>query len=176
MWPVSASVARWSIFQALRQTEGLIASVLRLLGLDLAVPDHTTLSRRAETLEVPRPRCGHEPVHLLVDSTGLRLCGPGGWLEEKHGTRRRRAWKRLHLATDADTGRIVASVLTDRDADDGSQVGPLLDRVDGPVASFTGDGAYDRDDVYTEVAARHPEGTVARLGVRRRSGMSASVL
>jgi hypothetical protein len=97
------------------------------------------------------------PVHLLVDSTGLKLCGPGGWLVEKHGTKRRRAWRVLHLATDADTGEIVASVLTDRDADDGSQVGPLLDRVDGPVASFTGDGAFDRDDVYAEVAARHPD-------------------
>jgi hypothetical protein len=62
---------------ALRQTEGLIGSILRLLGLELAVPDHTTLSRRAETLEVPRPRPGGEPVHLLVDSTGLRLSGPG---------------------------------------------------------------------------------------------------
>ena len=66
----------------------------------------------------------------------------------------------LHLATDADTGRIVASVLTDKDADDGSQVGPLLDQIDGPVASFTGDGAYDRDDVYAEVAARHPDAAV----------------
>jgi hypothetical protein len=145
---------------ALRQTEGLVASVIALLGLDLAAPDHSTLSRRAETLEVPRPRCGREPVHLLVDGTGLRLCGPGGWLEEKHGSRRRRAWRVLHLATDADTGRIVASVLTDREADDGSQVGPLLDRVDGPVASFTGDGAFDREDVYAEVAARHPEAAV----------------
>ena len=99
-------------------------------------------------------------MHLLVDSTGLKLCGPGEWLEEKHGTKRRRAWRVLHLATDADTGRIVASVLTDRDADDGSQVGPLLDQVDGPVASFTGDVAYDRDDVYAEVAARHPEAAV----------------
>ena len=145
-----------------RQTEGLIGSVIGLLGLDLAVPDHTTLCRRAETLEVPRPRprSDGEPRHLLVDSTGLKLCGPGEWLAEKHGTKRRRAWRVLHLATDADTGRIVASVLTDRDADDGSQVGPLLDQVDGPVASFTGDGAYDRDDVYTEVAARHPEAAV----------------
>ena len=109
---------------------------------------------------MPRPRRGPEPVHLLVDSTGLRLCGPGEWLEEKHGTKRRRAWRVLHLATDADTGRIVASVLTDRDAGDGSQVGPLLDRVDGPVASFTGDGAYDRDDVYAEIATRHPEADV----------------
>jgi hypothetical protein len=63
---------------ALRQTEGLIGSILQLLGLDLAVPDHSTLSRRTEMLEVPWPCCGHEPVHLLVDSTGLRLCGPGG--------------------------------------------------------------------------------------------------
>ncbi len=145
---------------ALRQTEGLIASVLRLLGLDLAVPDHSTLSRRAEALEVARPRRGREPVHLLVDSTGLRLCGPGEWLAERHGAKRRRSWRKLHLATDADTGRIVASALTDKDADDGSQVGPLLDRTDGPIASFTADGAFDRDDVYAEVAARHPDAAV----------------
>ena len=124
------------------------------------MPDPSTLSRRAETLEVARPRPGREPVHLLVDSTGLRLCGPGEWLEEKHGTKRRRTWKKLHLATDADTGRIIASVLTDKDADDGSRVGPLLDRVHGPVASFTGDGAFDRDDVYAAVAARHPDADV----------------
>src|SRR3954462_14542696 len=116
---------------ALRQTEGLIGSVLQLLGLDLPVPDHSTLSRRAETLEVPRPKAGSAPVHLLVDSTGLKFCGPGEWLVEKHGTKRRRSWERLHLATDADTGWIVASVLTDKDADDGSQVGPPLDRIDG---------------------------------------------
>jgi hypothetical protein len=76
---------------ALRQTEGLVGSILKLLGLDLAVPDHTTLSRRTETLEVLRPQVGSEPVHLLVDSTGLRLCGAGEWLAEKHGTKRRRA-------------------------------------------------------------------------------------
>jgi hypothetical protein len=145
---------------ALRQTEGLLGSIIALLGLDLAGPDHSTLSRRAATLEVPRPRCGRGPVHLLVDSTGLKLCGPGEWLAEEHGTRTRRAWKKLHLATDADTGRIVASVLTDRDADDGSQTAPLLDRIDGPVASFTADGAFDRNDVYAGVAARHPDAAV----------------
>ncbi len=141
---------------ALRQTEGLIASIIGLLGIDLAIPDHSTMSRRAETLVVPRPCRGREPVHLLVDSTGLKLCGPGEWLVEKHGTRTRRGWRKLHLATDADTGFIVASVLTDKDVDDGSQVGPLLDQVEGLVASFTGDGAYDRDDVYAGVATRHP--------------------
>src|SRR5215216_1573282 len=152
---------------ALRQTEGLIGSLIRLLGLDFPVPDHTTLSRRAATLEVPRPRSGNteagcdaEPAHLLVDRTGLKLCGPGEWLVEKHGTRTRRSWRKLHIGMDADTGQVVAAVLTDRDADDGAQVGPLLDQVDGPVASLTGDGAYDQEGVYSDVAARHPAAAV----------------
>jgi hypothetical protein len=129
-----------------RQTEGLIGSIIGLLGLDLAVPDHTTLCRRAATLEVPRPRprSNGEPVHLLVDSTGLKLCGAGEWLIEKHGTRTRRSWRKLHIGMDANTGRIVTAVLTDKDADDGAQVGPLLDQADGPIASLTGDGAYDQ--------------------------------
>src|SRR4051794_2367451 len=144
----------------LRQTEGLVGSILRLLGLELAVPDHTTLSRRAATLEVPRSRSGGGPLHLLVDSTGLKLGGPGEWLVEKHGTRTRRAWRKLHLGVDADTGRIEAVELTTSEVDDGSRVGPLLDQVGGAVASLTGDGAYDRGDVYDAVAERHPEAAV----------------
>src|SRR5437763_2441508 len=145
---------------ALRQTEGLIGSVLRLLGLDLAVPAHTSLARRAGTLEVPRPRPTGGPLHLLVDSTGLRLTGPGEWLVEKHGTKTRRSWKKLHLGVDADTGRIEAVELTGSEVDDGSRVGPLLDQVEGAVASLTGDGAYDREDVYGTVAECHPEAAV----------------
>src|SRR5215212_2334925 len=121
---------------ALRQTKGLIGSIIRLLGLALSIPDHTTLSRRAATLEVPRPRASSpdggsrsQPMHLLVDSTGLKLCGPGEWLIEKHGTKTRRSWKMLHIGLDADTGQIVAAALTGRAADDGAQVGPLLDHV-----------------------------------------------
>jgi hypothetical protein len=111
-------------------------------------------------LPVPRPRSGTGPLHLLVDSTGLRLSGPGEWLVEKHGTRTRRAWRKLHLGVDAGTGRIEAVELTGHETDDGSRVGPLLDQVTGPVASFTGDGAYDREDVYGAVAERHPEAAV----------------
>src|SRR3954471_8324218 len=144
----------------LRQTEGLIASIPRLLGLELRVPDHTTLGRRARTLEVPRPRPGPGPLHLLVDSTGLRLSGPGEWLIEKHGTKERRAWRKLHLDVDAETGRIEAVELTTKDADDASRVGPLLDQVGGPIASLTGDGAYDQEWVYGAVAARHAEAAV----------------
>ena len=145
---------------ALRQTEGLIASIIRLLGLELVAPDHSTLSRRAEALEVPRPRSAGEPIHLLVDSTGLRLCGPGEWLVEKHGARTRRAWRKLHVGVDADSGQIVAAELTTNDIDDGSQAGPLIDQVAGSVASFTGDGAYDQEGVYAGVAERHPDATI----------------
>ena len=90
---------------------------------------------------MPRPRPTGEAVHLLVDSTGLRLSGPGEWLIEKHGTKARRAWKKLPLGVDAGTGRIEAVELTGHETDDGSRVGPLLDRVDDPAASLTGDGA-----------------------------------
>ena len=85
---------------AYRQAEGLLGSVIGLLGLALPMPDHTTLSRRAATLEVPRPGnagSGGESLHLLVDSTGLKLCGKGEWLLEKHGTATRRSWRMLHL-------------------------------------------------------------------------------
>lgn len=145
---------------ALRQTEGLIGSIIALLGLDLAVPDHTTMSRRTETLAMARPRPGSGPVHLLVDSTGLKLFGSGEWLLEKHGTKTRRSWRKLHIAVDADTGQIAAAELTTSEVDDASQVGTLLDQVGGPVTSLTADGAYDQDGVYREVTARHPEASV----------------
>jgi len=144
------------------QTEGLIGSIIGLLGLTLAVPDHTTLSRRAETLEGPRPRPRRDagPLHLLVDSTGLKLCGAGEWLIEKHGTKTRRSWRKLHIGWDADTGQIVAAPLTNKERDDGAEVGPLLDQVAGPVASFTADGAYDQEAVAATVADRHPEAAI----------------
>ncbi len=150
---------------AYRQAEGLLGSIIGLLGLRLRVPDHTTLSRRAATLDVPRPRsagagAGGGPLHLLVDSTGLKLCGKGEWLLEKHGTATRRSWRTLHLGVDANTGQIMASTLTTKDVDDASQAGSLLDQVASPVALFTGDGAYDQDRVYASVAERHPEAAV----------------
>ena len=76
------------------------------------------------------------------------------------GTRTRRSWRKLHLGVDADTGQIVASALTTKDVDDGTQTDPLLDQIDGTIGSFTGDGAYDQEGVYASVAARHPEAAV----------------
>src|SRR6187431_1169960 len=126
-------ILRAVFHQPLRQTEGLVSSLLELMGLNLPVPDHTTLSRRSRTLTVAL-QAASGPVHLLVDSTGVKLSGPGEWLVEKHGTQRRRAWRKLHLAVDAKTGTIVASTLTSKDVDDGAELGPLLDQVDEPLA------------------------------------------
>jgi IS5 family transposase len=130
---------------ALRQTEGLIGSILQLLSLDLSVPDFSTLSRRAQSLELPaQPRANGGVIQLLVDSSGLKLGGPGEWLVEKHGTKKRRSWRKLHIGFDAVSGRIVASILTDRDVDDALQIEPLLDQIAEPVEVFLGDGGYDR--------------------------------
>ncbi len=138
---------------ALRQTEGLIGSVIALLGLDLSVPDHSTLSRRAKTLEVPPLRRGGTgPLHLLVDSTGLKLGGAGEWLIEKHGTSRRRSWRKLHIGIDANSREIVAIEVTGKDIDDAAMVDALLDQIADPIASFTADGGYDQDRVSQAVA------------------------
>ena len=144
---------------ALRQTEGLIGSILtprsRSGGAGSLDPEP---ARRNPGGAKAISSSG--PVHLLVDSTGLRLCGPGEWLIEKHGTRRRRSWRKLHIGVDAETGQILASELTTHDVDDGSQVEPLLDQITAPLASFTGDGAYDQAGIYGTVAQRHPDADV----------------
>ena len=142
----------------LRQTEGLMASVLTLMGLTISAPDHTTVSRRAVTLPVIQPASmPHGPLHVLIDSTGLQVHGAGQWLEAKHGAKSRRKWRKLHLAVDAATGVIVAQTLTDQDAGDPSQVAPLLDQIDGRIARVTADGAYDGAPTYQTVAA-HGDG------------------
>lgn len=142
---------------ALRQAEGFARSVLALLGLDLAVPDHTTLSRRGRAFAGRHPRVqpNDGPVHLVLDSTGLELFGQGEWCAAKHGRLRRR-WLKLHVGVNATTGEISAHMLTDGDADDAAQVPALLRQCEGTLASLTADGAYDRDPVYQAAAARQP--------------------
>ncbi len=119
---------------ALRQAEAFSRGVLRLLGLALSVPDHSTLSRRGRAFagRQPRVRAGAGPVHLVLDSTGLELFGQGEWNAEEHG-RTPRAWRKLHLAVDAGTGEIAAHVLTEGHADDAPQVPALLGQVEGVV-------------------------------------------
>jgi transposase len=101
-----------------------------------------------------------EPLHLLVDSTGLKIYGEGEWLGQKHGIRTRRRWRKLHLGVDAGTHKIVASELTPDDVGDVCELPELLDQIDADVASMTADGAYDGETAYDAVAKRHPEAAV----------------
>ena len=146
---------RLAFHLGLRQTEGLMTSIFELLEVPLTVPDHSTLSRRAKTLASISKGCRlpDGPVHLLIDSTGLKLFGAGEWLQEKHGVKARRSWRKLHLAVDAGSGMIIAETLTGKEFGDPSQVAPLLDQVDAQIASVIADGAYDGMPTYEAVAA-----------------------
>ena len=102
----------------LRQTEGFLNSLFAMMGIDLSAPDHTTFSRRGQALNVALRRVATgEPIHLIVDSTGLSIVGEGEWAAAKHGGKGKRGWKKPHLGVDG-TGAIVAQVLTDGTVDD----------------------------------------------------------
>jgi IS5 family transposase len=138
----------------LRQAEGFLRSVLSLMALELDAPDHTTISRRSQQLNIDhRLGATKGPIHLIIDSTGLSIIGEGEWAAVKHGGRGKRAWKKLHLGVDR-SGVIVAEVLTDGNADDARTALVLIDEVDGDMASFTADAAYDTIAIYDAAAAR----------------------
>jgi hypothetical protein len=144
----------------LRQTEGFLLSLAQLLDLDVPIPDHTTISRRLKKLNeiLPfRSAPANQPIHLLIDSTGLRI--HVGTLRKPP---KRRAWRKLHLAVDADTGEIVASDLTSRRTRDGSRVSSLLEQIDTPVKALSADGAYDASGVY-KAAQEKGEGRRVRV-------------
>jgi IS5 family transposase len=141
----------------LRQAEGFLRSVLSLMSVDLEAPDHTTLSRRSQDLNVDLHRMpGDEPIHLIVDSTGLSIVGEGEWAAAKHGGRGRRAWKKLHLGVDR-SGVIVTGALTHRSADDAKTALDLIDAVEDDIASVTADAAYDTLAIYDASSARGAE-------------------
>ena len=138
----------------LRQTEGFLRSLFDLMGLSLEVPDHTTLSRRGQHLNVRLRRPGNnKPMHLIVDSTGLSMVGEGEWAAAKHGKKGKRAWKKLHLGVDR-SGVIVAQVLTDSNVDDANTGVDLIGQVDGTLMSVTGDAAYDTSAIYDAALER----------------------
>jgi hypothetical protein len=144
-----------------RQTEGLLGSIMVLLGLDLPVPDHTTFSRRSVNLSVAAAlKRATGPVNVVIDSTGLKVFGAGEWHLEKHGGKPRRSWRKLHLAVDPDSGEILASALTATEEGDASLVGPLLEQIDCPISAMLADGAYDGEPIYQAVAGHTPDAAV----------------
>ncbi len=139
---------------ALRQTEGFIESLFELADVGLPVPDHSTVSRRVRKLgKVPlTPRTCTGPIHLLVDSSGLKI-----HVGNACKAPRRRAWRKIHLAVDRDTGDILAADLTASQARDAARVPALLSQVEANLASFCADGAYDKASVYEAAQAHSPD-------------------
>ncbi len=152
---------------ALRQTEGFLRSVSKLLDLGLRIPDHATLSRRSKRLTVRMPPpAGLGPVCIMIDSTGLRV--HSGNVPDSSPPKRR-AWRKLHLVVNADTGDILASTLTTHRARDAAQVPVLLAQVDNPLAGAMADGAYDTSSIYAAIEA-HGSGAPPKILIPPRHG------
>ena len=160
----------------LRQAEGFLRSLLSLMDVDLEAPDHTTVSRRSQHLNVGLHFVPIEdPIHLIVDSTGLSIVGEGEWAAAKHGGHGKRGWKKLHLGVDR-SGVIVVGALTDGNADDAKTAQRLIDQVHGDIASFTADAAYDTNAIYDTAAVRGAEVVIppAKSSTRSRRRRSRS--
>ena len=137
---------------ALRQTEGFLYSLIEIMDLDITAPNFSTLSRRGKSVVVhPLKRESDGPVNVLVDSSGLKIHGDGEWSALKHGLKRCRRWRKLHLGVNDGDLEILASTLTPDDVGDASQVPDLLDQIEDDIESFTADGAYDNEAVYEAV-------------------------
>jgi IS1 family transposase len=139
-----------------RQTEGLGRSLAALMGANIAIPDFTSLQKRAAKMQVQisvAPAAG-QAIHIVVDGSGLKVYGEGEWKVRWHRLERRREWRKLHLAVDPQTQEIVAQVLTSSNRADASQVSPLLNQLQQPVEKFYADGGYDHWSVYQALAQR----------------------
>lgn len=145
----------------LRQTEGLMESIGELLHLVVAIPDYSTLSRRRATLEVLLPRTrGKEALHLVVDSTGVKVFGEGEWKVRQHGYTYRRTWRKVHLGVDEASGEIVAATVTTNNYHDSQLLPALLAQVSEEVGQVSGDGGYDRRTCYEAIHARRARATI----------------
>ena len=138
----------------LRSTEGFIRSLTRLLQLDVPAPHYSTLSRRAASLTVTLPRLNKGPLHLAIDSTGMKVYGEGEWKMRLHGKEKRRTWRKLHLMIDHTTHEVVSLSLTDKDVLDRRELPGLLKAVEGEVKEVLGDGAYDFSVCHAAIRGR----------------------
>ncbi len=144
----------------LRQTQGLMGSIGTLMGLDIRVPDYSTLSRRANGVSIAQVmrQAGSVPIHLVVDRTGLKIFGEGEWLAQKHNTKGiRRRWRKLHLGLDLASGAIGCAALTHDNVGDSTALPGLLDQLDAPVTGFLADGAYDGSSTRNLLRQRYGE-------------------
>jgi hypothetical protein len=139
-----------------RSVEGFGRSLMQLMGLDLRIPDHTSLSRRAKTLNVVIPCRTHtEPLHIVIDSTGLKVYGEGEWKVRQHGVSKRRTWIKVHLAVDSAILDVVAVEVTTPEWTDADVFEGLLEQIEGNIDQISADGAYDTCAVYEAARQRN---------------------
>ena len=139
----------------LRAMEGFVRSLFELMALNLPVPDYSTVCKRAKHLAVNLPKTANDgPIHVVVDSTGLKIFGEGEWKVRKHGYSKRRTWRKLHLGVNSATHEIQAVVLTEASVDDAEVASDLLDQTSEPIEQFSADGAYDKRKVYSACEKR----------------------
>ncbi len=131
-----------------RAAEGFVRSIFVMLGVRLPVPDHNTMSLRGKGLNVALPNraCGH--INIVMDSTGLKIYGEGGWKVRTHGKSKWRTWRKLHIGADPESGEIEAVALTENSVDDAKMGEPLLKQIGQPIDHFAADGSYDKRKVY----------------------------
>lgn len=144
----------------LRQTEGFMVSLARLMNAAISIPDFSSISKRS--IELPRHVLSKalEPGNLvIVDSTGLKVYGKDEWQQEKHGVPARRTWRKLHLAVD-ENHQILACELTTAEVGDPTAVPDLLAQIEAQFEVFMGDGAFDGETVSNAVLAKQPEAQV----------------
>lgn len=138
-----------------RQCQGFLESIFELMGIELSVPEHSTLSRRLSRLEIALPvvpKAGAR--HVVVDSTGVKVYGEGEWKTRQHGISKRRTWRKLHLGVDEETGEILAAVVTTNDVHDGEVLGDVLEQIEEKIEQVSTDGAYDHRHCYDDIAQR----------------------
>jgi hypothetical protein len=149
----------------LRSTQGLVHSVMRLLGVKLPVPDYSTLSRRARPLRFSLSAHGAQTIsHLVIDSSGLKVYGEGEWKVRVHGADKRRTWRKLHISMGASTHQLTAALVTDKDLLDRSALPALLAQTEGEVGRVCADGAYDFEQCYRAIKQH---GAIALIPPRR---------
>ncbi len=145
----------------LRATQGLTRSVVKLLDVELSVPDYTTLCRRRKSLSIELPRRKKsEPLHMVVDSTGIKVYGEGEWKVRQHGWSRRRTWRKLHLGVDEATREFVAVVVSTNDFKDSQLLADLLEQVGDEISQVSADGAYDSRNCYDAIRGREARAAI----------------
>lgn len=134
---------------ALRALQGFLASIIKILGLDLVCPHYSVFSRRAKGLKIPLRKLlkPGEKLHVIFDSTGLKVFGEGEWKVRKHGYSKRRTWRKIHVGMCADTGQVVVSAMTSNNVGDDEAMIHMMGTLEGtPLGDIIGDGAYDTSD------------------------------